>query len=236
MVGDFEGEVGVLFDEENGEPEIPVDLHDLFKNGPDENRGDPERGFVEHKAIGLAHQGPRDGEHLLFAAAERAGLLFDAFREPGKNGENLLQVGCRFLFAFAEVGAHAEVFEDGQVGKNHPTLGRLRQPAGDDLVRGESLDIRALEDNLTGGGFEDAGDGAEGRCFSGAVRTNERDDLALGDIQGDPVEGPDGAIRDRKIADLQNALTHSASLPRYAAMTAGLLRISAGFPSAILRP
>ena len=47
-----------------------------------DERRQAERGLVEEEQPGAAHESARDGEHLLLAAGERAGLLVGAALEP----------------------------------------------------------------------------------------------------------------------------------------------------------
>ena len=44
----------------------------------------PFRGLVEKDDLGLQHHGPRDGQHLLLAARQRASRLVAPLREHGK--------------------------------------------------------------------------------------------------------------------------------------------------------
>jgi len=67
--------VGVLLDQEHGDPVARVDFPDHAEDLAHEQRREPERGFVEQQQLGPAHQRTPDGEHLLLAAGERAGAL-----------------------------------------------------------------------------------------------------------------------------------------------------------------
>jgi hypothetical protein len=91
-MADFEREVRVLFDEQDGQAEFAVDLDDLFENGLHEDRCDAEARFVEHQALRLAHERAADGEHLLFAAAERAGGLLLALLAAAERCRRLIEI------------------------------------------------------------------------------------------------------------------------------------------------
>ncbi len=41
-MGDFQGEIGILFDEQDGEATGPIQRHNLFKDGLDQQRGDSQ--------------------------------------------------------------------------------------------------------------------------------------------------------------------------------------------------
>src|SRR5262245_40339502 len=83
VVGDIEHELGVLLDQDDGEPLLlqPPDRghhlrHDL--------RRQALRWLVHEQHTGIRHQGAGDGKHLLLAARERAGDLPLALPEPGE--------------------------------------------------------------------------------------------------------------------------------------------------------
>ena len=54
----------------------------------DQERGEAERRLVEDQQPGLGHQAAADGEHLLFAAGQRAGALALPFGEPREDREH----------------------------------------------------------------------------------------------------------------------------------------------------
>ena len=207
VAADFEGEVGVLLDEENGDAVGFINLHDLLENRADEAWGDAEGRLVEHEELRVAHERAADGEHLLFAAGECAGGLFDALLQAGENAEDVIAVFCDEGGVVLEVGAHREIFVDGEVGENHATLGDVAEAAGDDFVRGEGGDIFAEEGDGAALGAEEAGDGAERGGFPGPVATDERDDGALLDLEGDAAEGADGTVGNGEVGDGEHRLS-----------------------------
>src|SRR5207247_10290998 len=75
--------------------------------------------------------------------------------------------------------------------------------------------------------------GAERRRLAGTVRSAHGDDLALVDAHRHAVERLHVAVACVDVLQLEQR-RHSA--PRYASITAGSARTSAGVPSAILRP
>ena len=72
----FQGVEGVLFDEEDSEALIAVERADDIEDLAHDERREAERGFIEQQKARAAHQRAGDGEHLLFAARERAAALF----------------------------------------------------------------------------------------------------------------------------------------------------------------
>ena len=78
-----------------------------------------------------------------------------------------------------EVRAHLEILEHGQVREDAAPLGRHRDAARDERVRGHAGDVLAVE-HRRGPlcGVEQAGDRAQRRRLAGAVGADQRDDLA----------------------------------------------------------
>ena len=83
MPGDFKGGMGVLLNEEHGEP-LPVQCHDGFEDLFHHEGGEPERRFIQHQELRLAHQRPGNRQHLLFASRQRPAALADPLSKTGK--------------------------------------------------------------------------------------------------------------------------------------------------------
>jgi 5-methyltetrahydrofolate--homocysteine methyltransferase len=81
----------VLFDHQNGQVMRLVDLDQNLGNLGDQNRHDPVGWFVQQHNLGVHHQPAPDGQHLLFTAAHRAGLLVHTFAQTGEITQNLVQ-------------------------------------------------------------------------------------------------------------------------------------------------
>ena len=82
-------------------------------------RRQPGRRLVEHQHPRVGHQRPPDGEHLLLAAAHRAGALADALAEAGEQLEHErppLGVGPPRVGAEVEVLAHRHLGEQATLG------------------------------------------------------------------------------------------------------------------------
>src|ERR671925_586197 len=72
VVGDGEGLVGVLLDQQH-RGAAGVDLADDGEDLLDQHRGQPQGGLVQQHEGRLGHEASADRQHLLLAAAERAG-------------------------------------------------------------------------------------------------------------------------------------------------------------------
>ena len=202
-----------MFHEEDGQSARAVDLHNFCENRGDQQRGEAERGFIQHEEFRAAHEGAADGEHLLFAAGEGAGYLLHAFLEAREGGEDGVHFGTDLFFVAHEVGAHFEIFEDAEVGEHHAAFGHMGEAASDNFMGRQASDVFAFVQDFAGLGFEQAGDGLEGGGLAGAVGADEGDDAAGRDGQGDAVQRVDGTVTDRQIVDLEQR-RNQASAPR----------------------
>src|ERR671914_270013 len=119
-------------------------------------------------------EGSSDGEHLLLAAAHRAGLLPGALLEAREEVEDAVHVLTDLGGVVAVVGAHLQVLEDGHAEEDPATLGALGDALADKLVRSGALNLLAVEDDLALPRRQDAVDRAQGGRLAGAVRADER--------------------------------------------------------------
>src|SRR5262249_58982447 len=92
-VGELERVEGVLLDQEHGELLLLVERLDRLEDLPRDERGQAQRGLVEEKQAGAAHERARDREHLLLAAREGAAALMQPFFQPWEQREYALGGG-----------------------------------------------------------------------------------------------------------------------------------------------
>ena len=81
-----------------------------------------------------------------------------------------------------------------------------------------------------------AGDGSERGRLARTVRAEDCDHRPLGHLERDTTERLDRPVAGLHVAQLEEGVHVPSSLPRYASITSGFVRTSAGVPSAILRP
>ena len=91
-VGHLERHVGVLLDQQNGDP-FRVQLADDVEDLLDDERRETDGRLVHEQDPGTGHQPPRDGQHLLLASRQGAGKLTLAFLQPGKAPVDVRHVG-----------------------------------------------------------------------------------------------------------------------------------------------
>src|SRR4051812_45999708 len=242
---DVERVVGVLLDEHDRRA-LRVDLADDLVDAVDDDRREPERRLVEEQELRLRHDRAPDREHLLLAAGHRPALLALALLQAREQRVHAVQVLADALRVPARERAHLEVLEDRHAREDPPALGRLRDADLGDGVARQPLDLGAVEDDAAHPRRHDARDRAQRRRLAGAVRADERDDLAFVDLERDALERLDRAVERVDVLDDEDRLVAVARrdrvavahawLPRYASITRGLLRTSAGAPSAIFSP
>src|SRR6266566_4253779 len=109
-------------------------------------------------------------------------------------------------------------------------------------------DVASLEADATAARVVQAVDGAQGRRLAGAVRADQRDDLALPDVDRDALQRLDRAVEGVDVLQFEDVVGGSrlrggghdapstACLPRYASITRGSRWTSWGVPSAIFSP
>ena len=150
--------------------------------------------LVEQEDVWTGHQRAPHGQHLLLAAGKRAGQLRAPLAQAGKEREDALQVLCDGGLVVAREGAHFEVFHDGQHGKHVPAFGHQHDAFFDDAVRREGTQVFAAQAHGAVARLEQAADRLQGRALAGAVRADERDDLALVDVERHALERVNVAV------------------------------------------
>ena len=73
-------------------------------------------GLIQHHELGMGHQGPGHGKHLLLAAGEGPGDLLPALLQPGEVVKDHLQVLLRY--GFFDIRTHFQVFLYGHFQEN----------------------------------------------------------------------------------------------------------------------
>ena len=165
-----------------------------------DDRSEPEAGLVAQQQLRLAHEGSRDGEHLLLAAGEAAGLLRTPLTQTREHLEPVVDVGRRIVAP--DIRANAKVVLDGEIDERAPTLGNLRDPFVDDRVGRRRAEALARElDRSTA--RDRARDGAHRCRLAGAVGAEHNDDFAHVHRQVDPVQNLNGSVAGMQPADVE---------------------------------
>ena len=132
--------------------------------------------------------------------------------------------------------AEAQVLLDGQLGEDAAPFGHERDAVARDVL-GPAAEQRDVAEAHVAGRRSDAHDRVQRRRLAGAVRADQPDDLAGRHLEREPPHGVHAAVADVQILDDERPHSSATAVsPRYAAVTSRLPRISAGAPSASVRP
>src|SRR5205814_7109041 len=132
----------------------------------------------------------------------------------------------------AEEGAELQVLAEREVGEDPASLGGVRQPPLDQLVRLESRGALAPVLDASARGAQEPAHRPQRRRLARAVRADQGDDLSLADLEGDAAEGVDRPVVHVEIVQLEERGAHVRPAcaicaacsfayfsPRYASMT-----------------
>ncbi len=167
--------------------------HDI-EDFDDDHWGQPKRGFVEQEQLGPPHQGPGHGEHLLFAARERAARLAAALGQNRKQFVGMVQIVSDASSITARERAHLQVFEHGQTRENLAPFGRMADAQAHDVVRRQLLNLLTIQHDSPGTRPQAAGNCQQGRRLAGPIGADQGHDLARLHLDRNALEHLDRAI------------------------------------------
>ena len=176
----------------------------------DEDRRQAHRRLVHEQDLGVGHQGPAHGQHLLLAAAEGAGDLALALLEAREHREGLLDARRDGCLVGDDEGAHLQVLGDRQAGEDAPALRDLDDAPGHDVVGREAAEVLAVEQDLAAARPDQPADRVERGALAGTVAADEGHDLALHDVERDALQGVDAAVEGVDVLDRQDG--HGVSI------------------------
>src|SRR2546426_4975287 len=184
VVGDAEGEGEVLLDDQDGRaPGL-----EPAQNAPElshQERREPLRGLVHQENVGVAHQRPPAGEHLLLAAGELVAAVPEALAQPREELEHPIEAPAG---AVAGALADLEMLADTERREDAPALrDQPHAPAGD-LVRSETRDVLAAQEDAPSPRRREADDGADESRLAHPVATEDGHDLPLAQAQGQTLQ------------------------------------------------
>src|SRR6266852_4835769 len=222
----LEGQRHILLHEEDGHAVAVQDVDDLV-DLRDHARHEPFRRLVEENDLGLEHHGPRDGQHLLLPARQRAPRLAAPLSEHGEGGvhlvEQILPLGVgdsRAVEPRAEVLHHAQQLEDAPV-LGHPGDAQVRH-----VVGGHAADLAPLEADVAFRGTHKAHHRLERGALADPVAAEQPYYFARTDLDRYPVEDVGLAVVSVDVVQDEHQVF------RYTSWTRGFAWIWAGVPAA----
>src|SRR5262245_1966010 len=147
--------------------------------------------LIEQEHVRVEDEAAREGNALLLAAGQLARMLVG----EGPQADQVKDLAHALGLARARKPAHAQwkghVALDRHVGEQRVVLEDDTDVA---LVRLAARQILAAELDDAAGRLLEAGDHHERRRLSGAARAEQGEELALRDVETDPVDGVDAAV------------------------------------------
>jgi len=177
-IGEAQRKRGVLLDEQHRGPAV-ADAGDHRADRLDHDRREPERRLVEQNQRRPRHQRAADGEHLLLATGQRSGELLTPLLQHRERVEDARHVLCDLPAIGADEGAELQMLLHRHLWPDLALLRTVRDAEADDDVGIGALDRLAAERDRARTRREDAGDRAQHRRLAGAVRADQRHELAF---------------------------------------------------------
>src|SRR5690606_9152157 len=200
-VGDVERHPGVLLHDQQGRAAL-LEGFQQREDFIDDQRRQPERGFVDHDQPGLGHHGAAHDEHLLLAAREVARGTRLELRQPGYAFVYLVELAAQLAARGEHVPADEQVLVDRQVPQHPTAFHDVDQASLDDARRIGIVDARPFEFDRTGRhpavlGADDVRYRLQGRALAGAIAAQQDDAFAGGHLERDPLDRQDHVAVDR---------------------------------------
>ena len=181
----------MVLDQEHGQLPVVADLLDEAAEIRDLLVVEPSGRLVEQQQLGLRDERAGELDALQRPEGERRATGRCAIAAQPDVVDHLERLGVDV--AAARVGADEHVVQHGHRLEELDVLEGARDPAPHDPVHGRLQQRLAVELDLALVGRVEPRDHVERRRLAGAVRPDQADDLAVQDVEGDPVEGDDPA-------------------------------------------
>ena len=173
---------------------------------PDHQRRQADCRFVHQQQFWPSHQAAREGEDLLLAAGQVAGMLPLPRLQDREAGKHRLDIDPDRGCVAAQKRPHFQVLPHRHAREQPFAFRHVDQAALQTLARGDRIDPLAVETHLTRGQRCQPGYGAQARGLAGAVGADQSDGLAVVDRQRHAVQHAGGAVRDHDVTNLKQHL------------------------------
>ena len=149
-----------------------------------DDRGQPQRRFIDHEQPRLSHQSPADGQHLLFSPAEQTGLHLSPFPQDGKQAHDPFDSLSFGAPGVSRVSPQKKVFPDRHKRKEPSSFRNLNDSFGNHFVGRQPRNRLSQKRDGPGNGFHHPLNGVEKRAFPGAVGTQKGHEFILPEPAG----------------------------------------------------
>ena len=172
------------------------------------------RRLVEHENLAFECEGARHLQQLAMRRRQGLGgrIRIDTQGQPIENRARALahlrvtQPAARMQFAAGE-----DIGADAQVGEREHLLIDHADAAIDRVARARHFERLVAPADVAALGPNDARENLQQRRFAGAVLTDNRVRLALGDVKADAGQSPDGTERLADVAKFETCHARSGS-------------------------
>jgi hypothetical protein len=189
LVRDLEGFLLVVGDEEGGDVDLVVEAAEPGAELVADTRVEGAEGLIEEEDLRFRREGAGEGDALALAAGELRGVAVCVAVELDEAEEIVdaaLDLGPGPL---ADLEAERDVLPDGHVAEEGIVL---EDEAHSAELNGDGGGVLSGEDDASRVGFLESGDDAEDGALAGARGSEEGDELAGVDFEGDRVDGLEG--------------------------------------------
>src|SRR5690606_25020192 len=190
--------MGILFDEENRQPFVALDLADHLKELLDQNGREAHRRFIQHQDARARHHCSCDEQHLHFTAREKSRRPLQKIGEAGEVVKDLFTVLAYACAVFSKMRADHQILFDSQMLEDLAALENLNDTSVEDISRVAVGDVFTIQQDasrryLAKIRVEQARDCPERCGLAGAVRSQQNHHLAIRNLQIDGSQHLDDA-------------------------------------------
>src|SRR5881409_387213 len=212
--GYVQGHVRVLLHQEHGDAALAVDPGDDLEDLLHEPARQAQRRLVEQHHARPRHQRAADRQHLLLAPRELAGALTRAILQDREVAVDQVEVLGDTTGVPARVGAHHEIFADGEQREHLTALGDVTDAEPRHLVGIAALDLAPRERHRALLRVHGARHRLQDGGLPRAVGAQDGDDGPLGHGEADAADGHDRAVVGLEVADGEERFRHRDQPPR----------------------
>jgi hypothetical protein len=172
-----------------------------------DHRGQTQAHLVEHEQLRPAAEGPRERQHLLFAAGQQAGLAPAQLAQRREVVERGIHLGLADHAVQPEVLGHRQAEEDSAVVRD------VRQAESRPRGRGDAREILAAQADRAAGGLQQPGNRPQRGGLAGAVGAEKRHDLATAHGQRQVAHDRRTVIGDAQPVEFENGIASGCHPP-----------------------
>ena len=192
VIAELQGLGEIVGDEDHRLAELAVEADHLVLHIAPDQRVEGAEGFVEEHHLGVAGEGASEADPLLLATRELVGIAVCHPIQADETDHLTRPLHPSLLGLTPELEAEGDVVEHPPMRQQAEVLEDHREPAPTQLpqaLRAGLADVLAVEVDLAGRRFDQAGETADQRRLAAAGQAHHHEDLAGLDIEGDVADG-----------------------------------------------